>query len=47
MKVRNVEKFCFAVLDPPGTSQGLTLWAMPAPAGNGENSITCLMGSLS
>jgi hypothetical protein len=32
MKVRNVEKFRFAVLDPPGAGQRLTFWAMAIPA---------------
>jgi hypothetical protein len=33
MKVRNVEKFCFSVLDPLSAGQRLTLWAVAIPTG--------------
>jgi hypothetical protein len=32
MKVRDLKKFGFAILDPPGAGEGLTLWAVPIAA---------------
>ena len=44
VKILSVEKLGSTVLQPLRPSQRLTLWAVAIPAGNGELTITCLMG---
>jgi hypothetical protein len=46
MKVRNFKQVFSAFSQPLLAGVGLTLRAVPIPTGNGELSITCLMGSL-
>jgi hypothetical protein len=46
MKVLGMEKFSAAIFEPFSAGKGLAFWAMPIRAGNGELSITCLMGSI-
>ncbi len=46
MNVADRQQFLAARGDPLVTGVGLTLWAMPIPAGYGELTITCLMGTL-
>ena len=45
VEVRNFEEFPFARGEPALARLCLILRAMPVPAGNGELTITCLMGS--
>ena len=40
------QQFLAAPGEPLVASVGLALWAVPGAAGNGEISITCLMGSI-
>jgi hypothetical protein len=47
MEVADRQQFSLAVFQPAGFSQALALGAMAIPTGNGELSITCLMGSTS
>ena len=45
-KYSSVQEFGLAVLEPLSPGERLAFRAVPIPAGNGELSITCLMGSL-
>ena len=45
VQVTRGEKFLLTRSDPAIPSGGLTLRAMAVPAANGENPITCIMGS--
>ena len=45
MDIARGEKFLTTRLEPTVASVGLTLWAVPITARNGELTITCLMGS--
>ena len=45
VKIRGSQQFLFPCCQPALTRLGLALWAVPVAAGNGELSITCLMGS--
>ena len=47
VKIRGLEKFGLSVFDPFGACQGLAFGTVTVWAGNGEISITCLMGSIS
>jgi hypothetical protein len=42
MHVRRREQFLATCCEPAVASSGLTLWAVPVSAGNGELSITCI-----
>jgi hypothetical protein len=46
MEILAIEKFGLAALDPFSARQRLTLGTVAISAGNGEISITCLMGSI-
>jgi hypothetical protein len=46
MKVGDRDQLAGACRHPAVTHRNLTLGAMAVPAGNGEISITCLMGSI-
>ena len=45
MEILGVEELGLTIFDPLGPCQGLAFWAMAVAAGNGDLSITCLMGS--
>jgi hypothetical protein len=45
VKVSNRKQFALPRGNPPPASLRLALWTMTIPAGNGELSITCVMGS--
>ena len=47
VEVGDAEEFFLSCGEPALASLCLTLRAVPVPAGNGEISITCLMGSIS
>jgi hypothetical protein len=47
MSIGCSEQFRASRSQPAVARLALTLWAMPVAAGNGEISITCLMGSIS
>src|SRR5580693_8887733 len=46
VEVFGVQKLGLAILEPLSPSKGLAFWTVSIPAGNGELSITCVMGSL-
>ena len=46
MEIFAIQKFSLTFFQPLGPGERLAFWAMPIAAGNGEISITCLMGSI-
>jgi hypothetical protein len=46
MNVVDRQQFLFAAGEPLIASVGLALWTVSGTAGNGDLSITCLMGSI-
>jgi hypothetical protein len=47
MKILDGQQLGLAVFEPLRAGEGLAFWTVPISAGNGELSITCLMGSFS